>query len=82
LAQLISASLTGSGLPTAPSAPFFRGPLGDVEIERPDAYQLVLGIDPRAGDDGLLPVRAVTLRLMTSRNSFQARRRPAAAPAW
>src|SRR6266700_3542671 len=40
------------------AAGLLHGPLGDVEIERPDAYQLVLGVDPRAGDDGLAPVGA------------------------
>src|ERR1039457_6335586 len=44
--------------PLRPASGLLGGPLGDVEIERPDAYQLVLGVDPRAGDDGLPPVGA------------------------
>jgi hypothetical protein len=44
--------------PLRPASGLLHGPLGDVEIERPDAYQLVLGVDPRAGDDGFAPVGA------------------------
>jgi hypothetical protein len=44
--------------PLRPASGLLHGPLGDVEIERPDAYQLVLGVQPRPGDDGLLPVGA------------------------
>ena len=44
--------------PLRPAPGLLHGPLGDVEVERPDAYQLVLGVQPRAGDDGLLPVGA------------------------
>ena len=44
--------------PLRPAFRFLHGPLGDVEVERPDAHQLVLGVDPRPGDDGLLPVGA------------------------
>ena len=68
--------------PLRPASGLLHGPLGDVEVERPDAHQFVLGVDPRAGD--ARPVARpgpVTLRLLVSRSSFHARATPAAGAA-